>query len=105
MRASDYQLLTVSPQAGADIVIKQRRSLFIFLQGHLEYDPHSLFKEYVRDITQFLHRERETYPDMPSGYFDAAITALFGTFRAQALATRSAELLAVLPAQEVQGGW
>ena len=51
----------------------------------------------------FFHRERETYPDMPSGYFDAAITASFNAFRAQALLTRSPDLLAVLPAQEVQG--
>ena len=103
LRARGYQLLTGSPTAGADIFIKQRRSLFIFLQGHLEYDPHSLFKEYVRDITQFLQGERELYPDMPSGYFDAQITSAFEQFAARAIKERSADLLAVLPASEVQG--
>ena len=42
-------MLSRSPVAGADLFIKQRKSLFVFLQGHPEYDPGSLLREYQRD--------------------------------------------------------
>src|SRR5579862_1431475 len=35
--ASGYETLSVSPEAGADMFVKQRRSLFLFVQGHPEY--------------------------------------------------------------------
>ena len=28
--------------------LKQRKSLFVFFQGHLEYDSQTLLREYVR---------------------------------------------------------
>jgi homoserine O-succinyltransferase len=65
-----YQLLTRSPQAGVDIFAKQLRSHFIFFQGHPEYEPLSLQREYLRDITRFLARERDSYPACPAGYFN-----------------------------------
>ena len=38
------------------------RSLFVFLQGHPEYDPTTLLREYRRDVGRFLRRERDGYP-------------------------------------------
>ena len=50
--------------------MKQRESLFVFFQGHPEYDAVTLLLEYRRDVGRYLRRERDTYPPMPQGYFD-----------------------------------
>jgi len=56
--------------------VKERKSLFLFFQGHPEYDADSLPREYRRDVGRFLRSERESYPGMPKGYFDEATTGL-----------------------------
>ena len=66
-----YQLLTEAPDAGVDIFAKRLRSHFVFFQGHPEYDALSLQREYLRDITRYLARQRNTFPAFPVGYFDA----------------------------------
>ena len=38
--------------------VKQRKSLSIYLQGHPEYDPEALFREYRRDIREFVARRK-----------------------------------------------
>ena len=68
--ACGYRVLTRSEDAGVDAFVKQRKSLFVFFQGHPEYEATTLLLEYRRDIGRFLRRERETYPPMPQGYFD-----------------------------------
>src|SRR5665647_754403 len=79
-----YQLLTVSPEAGVDIFAKQLRSQFIFFQGHPEYDALSLEREYLRDISRFLAGERQTYPTLPAGYFDAETEERLASFERRA---------------------
>src|SRR5947208_1953739 len=68
--ACGYRVLTRSADAGVDAFVKERKSLFVFFQGHPEYDATTLLLEYRRDIGRYLRRERETYPAMPQGYFD-----------------------------------
>jgi homoserine O-succinyltransferase len=98
LTAKGYQVLSRSPLAGADMFIKQRKSLFVFLQGHPEYDPGSLLREYQRDVGRFLRGERDAYPQMPHGYFDAGAAAAFTGFRTRALLQRGAELQSEFPA-------
>ena len=63
LESKDYTVLSRSPQVGVDSFAKRiRGSLFLFLQGHPEYAPDSLLREYRRDIRRFLAGERETYP-------------------------------------------
>jgi homoserine O-succinyltransferase len=82
LTACGYLVLTQSAEGGVDsFVKKKKRSLFVHFQGHPEYGAHTLLKEYRRDIKRFLRRERETYPSMPKGYFDAAATSLLADFR------------------------
>ena len=69
LRLCGYEVLTQSPDGGVDAFIKQKGSLFVFFQGHPEYDTDALLLEYRRDIGRFLRGERETYPIMPRGYF------------------------------------
>jgi len=65
-----YRVLTRSKEAGVDVFARQRESLFVFFQGHPEYEANSLLLEYRREVGRYLKRERSTYPAMPSGYFD-----------------------------------
>lgn len=95
--ASGYQILSRIPDVGADMFIKEKHSLFLFLQGHPEYDPETLLQEYRRDIGRFLKGERATYPDPVHGYFDEATAAALDSLREQALRTREPSLLDLLP--------
>jgi homoserine O-succinyltransferase len=97
LRARGYEVLTRSARAGVDMFARQRRSLFVFLQGHPEYDASSLFGEYRRDFGRFLRGERDACPNLPHGYFDAAARARLVELRARALVDRREELLAELP--------
>jgi homoserine O-succinyltransferase/O-acetyltransferase len=95
--AHGYEVLMRTPHAGVDAFTRQGRSLFVFLQGHPEYDALSLLGEYRRDFARFLRGEREVCPNLPQGYFDAAATQVLTELRARALADRREELLAELP--------
>jgi homoserine O-succinyltransferase len=98
LTASGYLVLTQSSEGGVDsFVKKKRRSLFVHFQGHPEYDAQTLLREYRRDIKRFLKRERETYPTMPKGYFDAAAARLVTEFRELVLSDRREELMEAFP--------
>jgi homoserine O-succinyltransferase len=101
LSAAGYQIISTSKVAGADMFIKQTKSLFVLLQGHPEYDPDSLLREYHRDVGRFLRAEREAYPQMPRGYFDAGATAALAAFRERAQRERHIDLLAEFPAVDV----
>ena len=92
-----YQILTRSALAGVDAFAKKRKSLFVFFQGHPEYEAQTLMLEYRRDIKRFLRRERETYPALPQGYFDAATIRVLTTLRERARADRREEVLERFP--------
>src|ERR1700675_5075044 len=93
-----YEVLTQSSDAGVDLFVKKKKgSLFVHFQGHPEYGTRSLLKEYRRDIRRFLRRERETYPTMPHGYFDAAAAKLLSDFQESAVAEPHEGLLAKFP--------
>jgi homoserine O-succinyltransferase len=97
LSAAGYRVLSKSPLAGVDTFVREDRSLFLFFQGHPEYEAQSLLGEYRRDIGRYLRREREEYPNMPQGYFDDETAALMTEFRANAIAHRHEDLLAKLP--------
>jgi homoserine O-succinyltransferase/O-acetyltransferase len=101
--ACGYRVLTRSEDAGVDAFVKQRKSLFVFFQGHPEYDAPTLLLEYRRDIGRFLRRERETYPPMPHGYFDEETTGALTALRERALLDRREELLAEFPTEMAAG--
>jgi homoserine O-succinyltransferase len=95
--ARGYEILTRSDVAGVDIFATQLESRFIFFQGHPEYDASSLQREYMRDLARFLSRERDSYPDIPAGYFDAATIEQLESFELRARANRDPMLAAELP--------
>jgi homoserine O-succinyltransferase len=101
--ACGYRVLTRTEGAGVDAFVKQRKSLFVFFQGHPEYDATTLLLEYRRDIGRFLRRERETYPPMPHGYFDEETVAALTALRERAWLDRREELLAEFPTAMAAG--
>jgi homoserine O-succinyltransferase len=100
--ACGYRVLTRS-EAGVDSFVKQRKSLFVFFQGHPEYEATTLLLEYRRDIGRFLRGERETYPPMPHGYFDEETVAALTALRERARLDRREELLAEFPTAMAAG--
>jgi homoserine O-succinyltransferase len=107
--SNGYHILSRSPDAGVDMFAKQRGSLFFFMQGHPEYDPGALLREYRRDVSAFLTGERDSYPEMPCGYFGPDTAAGFAAFRQRALRERDIDLLASFPTAgaggELAHGW
>jgi homoserine O-succinyltransferase len=84
-------------------VKKKKQSLFLHFQGHPEYSAHTLLKEYRRDIKRFLRGERETYPSMPKGYFDATSANLLTDFRDSVLSDRREQLMEGFPEAALVG--
>jgi homoserine O-succinyltransferase len=97
LTARGYEILTRSEVAGVDIFARQLGSRFIFFQGHPEYDASSLQREYMRDLARFLSGERNGYPNIPVGYFDAATVAQLENFERRARDNRDPMLAAELP--------
>jgi homoserine O-succinyltransferase len=93
LEAKGYQMLTRSPRAGADIFTRQGQSLFVFLQGHPEYDPDSLLREYCRDVGRYLRGDQADYPQSPFGYFDSETERSFRALAVRARAAREFPLL------------
>jgi homoserine O-succinyltransferase/O-acetyltransferase len=97
LRAKGYAVLTRSPVVGVDTFARQDRSLFLFFQGHPECDARTLLNEFRRDVGRYLRGERERFPGLPVGYFDAPTEAALEAFRERACAGRSEALMAELP--------
>jgi homoserine O-succinyltransferase len=97
LTARGYRILTRSEDAGVDAFVKQRKSLFVFFQGHPEYEANTLLLEYRRDIGRYLKRERETYPAMPNGYFHPDTTDTLSELRGKAISAPHEQLLAEFP--------
>lgn len=97
LAAHGYQLLTEAPDAGVDIFAKRLRSHFVFFHGHPEYEAQSLQREYLRDITRYLARQRESFPEVPKSYFDTETERKLANYRKRASAERQIPLSVELP--------
>jgi len=97
LTAADYRILSHSDEAGVDAFAKRYNSLFVFFQGHPEYETDTLLLEYRRDVRRFLTRETEKYPRLPRGYFDEDTTAALTDLRSRSFSQRSPELLSDFP--------
>ena len=98
LAAAGYTILTKSAEAGVDLFArKQRQSLFVYFQGHPEYQAETLAKEYRRDVKRFLRGERENYPSMPLSYFDLRTTEMLHKFQERGIADRREEIITSFP--------
>jgi homoserine O-succinyltransferase len=76
-----YTVLTRLTDGGVDAFAKQHESLFVFLQGHPEYESNTLLLEYRREIGRFLRQERSAFPAIPANYFDVDTTSAMTILR------------------------
>jgi homoserine O-succinyltransferase/O-acetyltransferase len=81
LRRRGYRILSRSHTAGTDIFTKRCESLFVFLQGHPEYDSGALGREYRRDVVQFIAGRRDDYPELPVNYFPDDVAQAMRDFR------------------------
>jgi len=109
LTACGYEVLTSSAEAGVDTFIKQQKSLFVFFQGHPEYESNALLLEYRRDVGRYLRGETEKYPLLPHGYFDkdtvAALTALQQAAQTRPPEAALAEVSEILEKTRIENTW
>jgi homoserine O-succinyltransferase/O-acetyltransferase len=106
LAAAGYDVLSQSAVAGVDAFARDEHggSLFVFFQGHPEYDADSLLREYRRDIGLYLRGAREHYPAVPQNYVSQYGNALLEVFRTRALADRHLDLAHEFPFAAVVAG-
>ena len=97
LAAAGFSVLSSSAATGADLFVYPRRSLFVCFQGHPEYEPATLLKEYRRDVGRYLRGEHQAWPALPHGYFSPEALQLIEGFRRRAEPARDPELLAAFP--------
>jgi homoserine O-succinyltransferase len=109
LAASGYRVLARAGNAGVDSFVKEVKSLFVFLQGHPEYDSDTLLREYRRDVERYLRHESDTYPSIPRAYFDSSTEEHLLALREQALLSRDEKLMAsverVLSEIKIENTW
>ena len=103
LTSCDYKILTSSRDDGVDMFVKLKKALFVFFQGHPEYEAWTLLGEFRRDIGRFLQSERQDYPAMPRGYFDEESTRALDAFKIRATANPGKELMALFPTERFAG--
>lgn len=86
LEARGYRILVASAEAGWTLAARDGCCLRVLVQGHPEYDPTTLLREYRRDVRRYLAGEATGYPAMPAGYLDGEAVALLEAFAAEAAA-------------------
>jgi homoserine O-succinyltransferase len=109
LAAKGYQVLTRTSDGGVDTFVKQDAGLFVFFQGHPEYESETLMGEYRRDVGRYLKGEMETYPLLPLDYFEEETERSLREIEAKARASRPEKLLgevsAVLNSVRIRNTW
>jgi homoserine O-succinyltransferase/O-acetyltransferase len=64
--AAGYRIAMESAAVGWSVATRAvRGSQVVLVQGHPEYDPSSLLREYHRDARRYVHHERDELPVLP----------------------------------------
>jgi homoserine O-succinyltransferase/O-acetyltransferase len=102
LTACGYGVLARSAEIGADMFVKEMGGLFVFLQGHPEYDASTLLREFRRDVARYLRGERNGYPAPPKRYFDRSTVQSLDAFRERALSNPDERLMEGFPATSLR---
>lgn len=107
--AHGYRVLTRTAEGEVDAFAREGNSLFVFFQGHPEYESGALMREYRRDVARYLRDEAQSHPSIPHGYFERSTEAALTALREKAIACRSNDLLAnvstVLEEAPIENTW
>jgi homoserine O-succinyltransferase len=85
LQGCGYQIASWS-EVGVDSFWRRTPSLFLFTQGHPEYDADTLLREFRRDALRFIDGQSPTFPQAPANYFSAAARTEFAELAARASA-------------------
>jgi homoserine O-succinyltransferase len=88
LESHGYTILSRSGNNDVDIFVKDGNSLFVFFQGHLEYDTDTLTREYRRDVGRFTRGEVDTYPLLPRSYFTPEAETALRNLQTDVIASR-----------------
>lgn len=108
LRDAGYRILSEGTTTGADLFVREARSLFVFFQGHPEYEATTLLKEYRRDVGRYLCGQHQHFPPPPANYFTPTGSQKYRDFERQALQRRNPEALKTFPdatATDLQSTW
>ncbi len=66
LESAGYDVIVGSEDTGWGVASREEDGhLIVLVQGHPEYDPSSLLREYRRDAGRYVHRERDDLPYLP----------------------------------------
>jgi homoserine O-succinyltransferase len=109
LAAKGHQVLTRTSDGGVDTFVKQDAGLFVFFQGHPEYESETLMGEYQRDVGRYLKGDMENYPSLPLDYFEEETEQSLLEIEAKARASRQEKLLgevsALLGSVRIHNTW
>ncbi len=113
LRAAGYSLLTLTTSGEVDAFLRlntaREESLFVFFQGHPEYETDTLMREYRRDVGRYLTGASPTYPSLPVHYFDDATEDSLCALRDRAAAGETdglqTALSAALATAHIENRW
>jgi len=94
LTACGYGMLARTADKEIDTFVKEGDSLFVFFQGHPEYESDTLLREYRRDVGRYFRHEMNTYPSIPRGYFDQRTETTLVSLREKAISSRNKDVLA-----------
>ncbi len=107
--ARGYEVVTRTADGEVDTFVKQENGVFVFFQGHPEYETDTLLREYRRDVGRYLSNEANAYPLVPHGYFDRATEASFATLRENAASFNRDQILegmaAIMKSIRIENTW
>jgi homoserine O-succinyltransferase len=89
MEGAGLRVLIAGEEPGVLLAVSPDGLRFAYFQGHPEYDIVSLMKEYKREISRYLRREREDYPPFPDHYFSDDAQSLLKSYKSALLAAES----------------
>jgi homoserine O-succinyltransferase len=86
MLAAGYTIVAADGQASWSLATRSTAAgAFVLCQGHPEYSPSSLLREYRRDVRRaLLDPVANAYPQIPAGYLDAESVAVLTAFEVMA---------------------
>jgi homoserine O-succinyltransferase len=109
LTACGYTVLTQTAGGEVDAFLKQQKSLFLFFQGHPEYEADTLLREYRRDLGRYCRGEIGKYPGMPQGYFDRSTVEALNALQLRAISGQAEALLpeisAALSNTSIENTW
>lgn len=83
------KILVTGEHAGVAIATSKDGFRQVFCQGHPEYDTGSILKEYKREITRYVNKERNDYPNTPVGYVNPEAEEILAVFKEQLQADKT----------------